>query len=507
MPKDINEQQTPSLDLALNVRQEQRLTQQQSQALALLQQPVASLENSIRAELDTNPALEEYYPDGDKTEEETFAENFSPDKEDEEAAEVRKNDSELSDRLLIKGPEDERTLEKMNSEDEEWRDYYREGAGEDLGRGDKESLRESHDFVMDSLSAPSTLLDELKDQFALDLPAELEPVYSYLLDSLDEKGFLTESPEEIAKALGVEKKEVEKCLALLKSYDPPGLGARDLRESFLQQLERRGLKGSAAYRIIDEHYEDMLHQRFGHIASRLKIGEDELKEALEVIGSLDFRPGRELFYSRSAKAVADVIVREREDGEFEVETNDDALPYVRISRSFQKAASSMSKKDQTFAREKIAAGKNFISQLQFVKRTILRVAESIVEHQKDFLRYGPGHMKPLTMRTLAQELELSESTVSRAVAGKYMDTPQGLMEMKAFFSRAAAEADGKETSGADAKSLLKEIIDGEDKSKPYGDEELAEIMAEKGCPIARRTVVKYREAMGIPKSRLRKKIL
>ena len=507
MPKDPDQYQTPSLDLDLSVRQEQRLTQQQRQALALLQQTRTELEQTVKKELDTNPALEEYYPDADRSEDEEFDDAFSPDGQDARAKREKEKESEFEDSDANDGSDENYALDKLSGESEDWQDYYREEAGEDLSRGDAESLQSGHDFIMNSLSRPATLLDELRDQFALDLPGEYEPVYEYLLASLDEKGFLTESPEEMAAELKVPSDMVLKCLELLKSYDPPGLGARDLRESFLFQLERRELKDSLPYRIIKDHYEDLLHQRFERIMSALKINSDRLKEALEVIGSLELRPGKELFYTGSVKAVADVIVREKENGEFEVETNDSALPYVRISKSFRDSVRSLDKKDRAFASERIAAGKNFISQLQFCKRTILRVAEAIVEHQKDFLKYGPGHMKPLTMHALARELGLSDSTVSRTISGKYMDTPQGLMEMKAFFSRAAASSEGVETSGADARSLLMEIIAGEDKKKPYGDDELAAIMAEKGCPIARRTVVKYREALGIPKSRLRRKIL
>ena len=507
MPKDQEHYNTPSLDLDLSVRQEQRLTQQQRQALALLQQTRTELEQTIRKELDTNPALEEYYPDEDRSEDEIFSDEFSPDGQDAQARRERDGNSEFEDDDANDGSDEDYALDKLSGESEEWRDYYREEAGEDLSRGDRESLQEGHDFIMNSLSRPSTLSDELRDQFALDLPGEYEPVYDYLLASLDEKGFLTESPEEMAAELKVDQKMVEKCLELLKSYDPPGLGARDLRESFLFQLERKGLRDSTAYLIVRDHYEDLLHQRFERIMSALKIDSGQFKDALEVIRTLDLRPGRDLVYSRSDKAVADVIVREKENGEFEVETNDNALPYVRIAKSFRDSARSIDKKAKAFVSERIAAGKNFISQLNFCKRTILRVAEAIVEHQSDFLRNGPGHMKPLTMHALAEELGLSDSTVSRTISGKYMDTPQGLMEMKAFFSRAAASSEGVETSGADAKNLLLEIIAGEDKRKPYGDEELAAIMAEKGCPIARRTVVKYREALGIPKSRLRRQIL
>jgi RNA polymerase sigma-54 factor len=169
----------------------------------------------------------------------------------------------------------------------------------------------------------------------------------------------------------------------------------------------------------------------------------------------------------------------------------------------------MRKKDDSakaFLRDRVAAAKNFIAQLEFCKKTILRVAEAIVARQEDFLRNGPGHMKPLTMLELAEELGLSESTVSRTISGKYMDTPQGLMGMKDFITRAAISENGVLVSNSDAKNLLKEIVDGEDKTKPLGDEEIRKRMEEKGCAIARRTVVKYREALGIPSSRLRKKL-
>lgn len=508
MPDENSYNPKPDLALDLNVRTEQRLSQQQRQAIQLLQSPRAELETIVKKELDTNPALEEYYPEEDDGEDEMFANAFSPDSQDKAEKESEGRKSEYADRLeMNESEEGEKALNKLNEEDEDWQDYYREEAGEDIAYSDQKTLQKNYDFVMNSLSAPSTLADDLKDQFALDLPEEYEPVYTYLISSLDEKGFLTESAKEMAEKLGVPKAKMEKAIKLLQSYDPPGLGAVNLRESFLLQLERKSLGDSTAYAIIRDHYEDMLHQRFPAIMNSLKIGKEELKDALETIGSLDFRPGRDLTYIKPENAVADVIVRENEDGSFTTETNDDRFPYVRISKSFVNAMRAKDEKSRAFARDRIKAGKNFIGQLQFCKSTILRVAEAIVAHQEDFLRNGPGHMRPLTMHELAEELKLSDSTVSRAISKKYMDTPQGLLEMKDFFSRVATSENGSETSGADAKNLLREIVDGEDKGKPYGDDEIAKIMAEKGCPIARRTVVKYREALGIPSSRLRKKLL
>lgn len=493
MPDENSYNPKPDLALDLNVRQEQRLSLQQRQALALLQASRAELESVVKNELDTNPALEEYCPEEEDGEDEAFANSFSMD--DKEDGRGEREEKE------------ENSLDEIGKENEEWEDYVREEAGEDLEYSDQKTMRKKYDYVMNSLYAPATLADDLKDQFALDLPADYEPIYTYLISSLDEKGFLTESVKEMADKLGVKKEMVEKTVKLLQSYDPPGLGASDLRESFLLQLERKGLRDSNAYKIISDHYDDMLHQRFQTILNSLKIGKEELKGALETIGTLDFRPGRDLTYTEAKNAVADVVVRENEDGSFAVEMNEEKFPYVRISKSFVSAMRAKDLKSRAFVSDRIKAGKNFIGQLQFYKRTILLVAEAIVAHQEDFLRNGPGHMRPLTMRELAEELNLSDSTVSRAIAKKYMDTPQGLMEMKDFFSRVAASENGSETSGADAKTLLKEIIDGENKEKPYGDDEIAKLMAERGCAIARRTVVKYREALGIPSSRLRKKIL
>ena len=240
----------PNLSLDLSQRQEQRLTLQQRQTLQLLQSTKAEMEAVVKKELDTNPALEEYYPERDG--------------EAAEEGEARENENSAS-----------------SMDDEEWREYYREEAGEDLSRGDSEEMTKDHDFILNSYSEPSTLYDDLIDQFALDLPDSYEPIYTYLLSSLDEKGFLSESVEEMAAALKVKKEEVSKVLALLRSYEPAGLGAKDLRESFLLQLERKGLKDSASYRIIDEHYDDMLHQRFGVIMTKLGISKEELKDALE----------------------------------------------------------------------------------------------------------------------------------------------------------------------------------------------------------------------------------
>ena len=391
MPNENSYNPKPDLALDLNVRQEQRLSQQQRQALLLLQAQRAELEAAVRKELDTNPALEEYYPEEDDGEDEAFEKRFSPDSQDENEKENEGRKSEYADRLDTESEESEKALDKLNEEDEDWQNYYREEAGEDIAHSDQKTMRKNYDFVMNSLSAPSTLADDLKDQFALDLPEEYEPIYTYLISSLDEKGFLTESADEMAKKLGVPKAKVEKAVKLLQSYEPPGLGAANLRESFLLQLERKGLGDSNAYSIIRDHYEDMLHQRFPAIMNSLKIGKEELKEALEKIGELDFRPGRDLTYSEPENAVADVIVRENEDGSFTTEMNDDRFPFVRISKSYVNAMRAKDLKSRAFVNDRIKAGKNFISQLQFCKRTILRVAEAIVAHQEDFLKNGPGH--------------------------------------------------------------------------------------------------------------------
>ena len=294
MPNENSYNPKPDLALDLNVRTEQRLSQQQRQAIQLLQSPRAELETIVKKELDTNPALEEYYPEEDDGEDVIFEKRFSPDSQDEAEIESEGRKSEYADRLETnESKEGEKALDKLNEEDEDWQNYYREEAGEDIAYSDQKTMRKNYDFVMNSLSAPSTLADDLKDQFALDLPEEYEPVYTYLISSLDEKGFLTESAKEMAEKLGVPKAKVEKAIKLLQSYDPPGLGAANIRESFLLQLERKGLGDSTAFAVIRDYYEDMLHQRFQTIMSGLKISKEELKEALETIGELDFRPGRD----------------------------------------------------------------------------------------------------------------------------------------------------------------------------------------------------------------------
>ena len=210
MPNENSYNPKPDLALDLNVRQEQRLSQQQRQALLLLQSQRAELEAAVRKELDTNPALEEYYPEEDDGEDEAFEKRFSPDSQDENEKENEGRKSEYADRLDTESEEGEKALDKLNEEDEDWQNYYREEAGEDIAYSDQKTMRKNYDFVMNSLSAPSTLADDLKDQFALDLPKEYEPIYTYLISSLDEKGFLTESADEMAKKAGRSKSQGRK---------------------------------------------------------------------------------------------------------------------------------------------------------------------------------------------------------------------------------------------------------------------------------------------------------
>jgi RNA polymerase sigma-54 factor len=515
---------SPELSTQLRLSQIQTLAPQLQQSLKLLQLPSLELQELLTQQLATNPVLEEYDPIRDP-EDGDGIEQFDPDRQDlvgkrEDREKSYAQETRDQTEPGISAEEKyEKELNYITDEDENWNNYY-EASNQFQKYGvqtEAVSYREAsptqdeeYTFRINSIASGRTLRDELREQYlSLDFTDEENEIFEYLIGSLDNNGFLKETAEEIAVAINSNPEQVGRIIELLKSFEPEGIGARDLRECLMIQLECRGEKETPAYHILEDYYQELLRNQFERIARRMGMSHDELREAIQHIGTLDPKPGRDLSIETAQPIRPDIIVTRKNDGEYSVETNDNLLPYVRINPKMKNWVKNkaVDKPTLKYLRGQIRDGEALINNVHFRKRTILAVAEAIVEVQKDFFDEGTTHLKPLSMKEVAEKVGVHEATVSRTVNQKYMDTPQGLYEMRYFFNAHVTDANGKEISTNAVKAKLKEIIEEENKQKPYSDEKLAAILQEEGFPVARRTVVKYRKTLAIPNARQRKEFI
>src|SRR6266700_3373262 len=462
---------------------QQVLSPQLQHSLLILQTPLLELRNLVQQEMETNPVLEELAGQpgaDDRGEVEASAdENF-------------KNE-----------------FEKLASLDEEWRDYMAQSASSSLAgrRGSKEA-KEERQFLFDSIPVQETLQQNLIGQLNQSvLSASDRKAAELIIGNIDDNGFLQSTPEEMSLNSGIPQEDFEKMLALIQSFYPAGVGARDLRECLLIQLQREGRERSLEYRIVSEHMEDLGRRRFPEIARRMGISVEEVQKAADNIARLNPRPGQVFAAAPQNYVLPDVMV-EKVDGEYQVSSNNEQIPHLRISNLYKDIIASGNTQTsdvKDYVRDKIRSGKFLIRSIHQRQQTILNIARQIVSRQRDFLEHGPSHLKPMTMGEIADAVGLHETTVSRAVSGKYMATPQGVFEMKYFFTSGYQTATGESLSNTSVKEAVLDLVKHENGSAPLSDHEIVEILGERGIPIARRTVAKYRTELNILPSHMRRK--
>ena len=452
--------------------QQQMLSPQMRQSLEILQATALELQQMVRHELESNPVLEEEVP-----EEEVSAETDG--ETDEEAEEA----------------EDLRRLE------EDWGAFSGEGAQ----RGDADAEARRLHFL-EGVAPPETLAGHLEKQLGrLALDPVQRRIASLLVGNLDEDGYLAATPEEVADEAGAETAEVIEMLHLLQTLDPPGVGARDLSECLLLQLARRGEGQSTAARIAEKHLDLLGRKKFAEIASALRVGQDTVREAGAVIAALNPKPGR-AFAGDAAPVLAPDVIIERVGDEFVVSLVRDSVPQLRISRAYRDLLGTAAAQAEVrhYLRDKIRGGKFLIKSIRQRQQTILSIAREIAVRQRSFLVEGVAALVPLTMAQVAEAVGVHETTVSRAIAGKTVATPQGAFEMKFFFTTGYRAADGAEVSSTSVKDAIAALVRGEDPRKPLSDQQIVARLGADGLAVARRTVAKYREALGILPSHLRK---
>jgi len=507
--------------MAQGLHLSQRLTQslvlapQLQQSLALLQAPTLELKALVEQELQQNPVLEESATQDTEREREsdTDSEPSAEAPEAPESAEAPSPAEDSFDQAQESRDHEEKAsepvddfqaeFERLVQLDQEWRDHF---AQTNLPMRASAEEEEKRQFMFDSLVVATSLQEMLITQVRESgLPEDQRPTAEMLIGNIDDYGYLKASVEELAASTGVPADQVLAVLKVLQTFDPVGVGARDLRECLMLQLERAAQQNTLEYRIVDEYMEALGKRRIPEIARGTGQSVDDVQQALERIARLEPRPGRAFLPDNDQYILPEVFVQKSAD-DFIVTTNNEHIPHLRVSNVYKDLMSQRenSAEVRNYIREKIRAGKFLIKSLHQRQQTILNIAKEIVRRQCEFMEKGVAFLKPLTMVQVAEVVGVHETTVSRAVSGKYMQTPQGLFEMKYFFTAGIQTASGDGLSNTSVKDMIADIFKNEDPTKPLSDQEVVKMLKDKGIVIARRTVAKYRTELNILPSNLRK---
>jgi RNA polymerase sigma-54 factor len=481
------------------------LAPQLQQSLALLQAPTLELKALVEQELQQNPVLEEAPATETDQEEKEDGETEQP----AAAADPTEPPADLNfdpatDKSASEPADDfQLEFERLVQLDQEWRDHF---AQTNLPMRASAEEEEKRQFMFDSLVAGTSLQEMLLEQVREStLPEDQWPIAEMLIGNIDDYGYLKTTVEELAASTGLQPDQITAVLKVIQTFDPSGVGARDLRECLMIQFERLGQQNTLEYRIVNEFMDALGKRRIPEIARGTGSSVDEVQEALARIARLEPRPGRAYLPDNDQYILPEVFVR-RSGDDFVVTTDNEHIPHLRISNTYKDlmAQGGNSSEVRNYIREKIRAGKFLIKSLHQRQQTILNIAREIVSRQREFLSKGVAFLKPLTMVQVAQVVGVHETTVSRAVSGKYMATPQGIFEMKYFFTAGIQTASGDGMSNTSVKDMIDDIFQAENPAKPLSDQEVVRMLKEKGIVIARRTVAKYRTELNILPSNLRK---
>jgi RNA polymerase sigma-54 factor len=393
----------------------------------------------------------------------------------------------------------------------DWSEYMQDGA---FDRAFVPPSETSVEFLEKVPVTRTTLADSLIEQLHfLNLPAPTMAVAEFLVGSLDDSGRLATVIEDVAATLGRPLEEVEKVLTLIQALEPAGVGARNLRECLLIQLESRGDKDTLAWRIVHDQFDHLVNRRFPEIARQLKCTVEDVQAAADVIATLNPRPGLQVSSEDPKYVVPDLIV-ERVDDDYVVLLNDRHLPRLRISSAYEsvlreKKKSEMNateQKTREYIHGKLNSARWLIQTIEQRRKTMIKVMNCIIREQREFFDKGIAFLRPLTLQQVARQIDMHESTVSRVCSGKYVQTPRGVFELKFFFSSGLETEDGEDVSARTAKNIIKTLIDEEDKKDPLSDQRIAQLLHLKGLRIARRTVAKYREQLSVLPARFRRRV-
>src|SRR5437868_4416972 len=463
--------------LHLKLSQKLIMTPSLQQAIKLLQVSKLELQEVLNQELLENPHLEENAEEAKAEEPETT------DQKTEAEDEAKKVEAKEKDK------------EKDSFDEIDYDAYFQDY----IEYGYNPRMSEEHEEfpIENTLTRPPNLTDHLTWQLMMsDASPKTKEIGQFIIGNIDEDGYLRASNEEVMASGGHSAEEVELAVRAIQSLDPIGVGARDLRECLLLQLEFLEVDEPLVETIIRDHWEMFMQRHFVQLAKALSIDMKTLEGIVEVIKHLDPKPGRKYSNERAIYVEPDVYVQKVGD-EYVIVLNEDGMPKLRINGSYRAMLNSMDSKSDgetvNYIKDKIRSAVWLIKSLDQRQRTIYKVAESIVKHQREFLEKGIDYLRPLVLRDVADDIQMHESTVSRVVSNKYMHTPRGLFLMKYFFHSGIDSDTGEDISSLTVKKKIQSYIEGEDPRKPLSDSKIMKILNDEGINIARRTVAKYRE--------------
>lgn len=466
------------LGYGLNLEQSQKLimTPELRQAITVLQLSSLELSNYIAQQLEENPLLELREEDIEKGEEIREKEFISEEAQSEHAM--------------------------------DWEDYFQDSS--DLGFTRQERWWENRDYSYENfLSQAPTLSEHLMSQLSLSpCRGRDRLIGEYLIGNIDENGYLQVSLQDAALQLKVGVSEAENMLRIIQGFDPPGVGARDLVECLLIQVNLLGINNEVLEKLIRDYLIDLAKGKLNRIAQEMDVNVQEVQRAADILKTLDPKPGRNFSSYNDTRYIIPDIVLEKVGEDYVILVNDVAIPRITINSIYRSVLTKGKNCDtgtRRFVESKLNAAAWLIRSIEQRRITLYKVAKCLVDLQRDFLDHGVKYLKPLNLKRVAEMVGLHESTVSRATSNKYIQTPQGVFEMKYFFSTGLNNESGTMTSSEVIKKMLQEMVAGEDTKRPLNDKRLSDLFSQKGIIISRRTVAKYRAELGIPPIRKRKR--
>ncbi len=467
------------------LRQEQVLAPQQLQSLEILLAPLLELQEKLNQELERNPVIEQEKnaieePSGDPL-----------------ASVERSADNDESS-----SKEDENDISELLQLADSWHDYLPPAhARNDYSSEDQEKREHMFNSLVEQPSLQDYLLEQLR--FAAVSP-KVTAVAEVVIGSIDASGYLRTHPADIAMTTETTLSKVEQAIVLVQSFDPPGIGARDLKECLLLQINRAD-GDTLLLELVEKHLEELGRNRLPQIARAMRVPIHKLNNIISKLKTFNPFPGSSISPEQPVFVIPEVTVT-KESGEYIINANDNYLPRLRLSSRYLEMLENPETPTETksYIKEKLLNAKMLLRSIEQRQSTIKKIARVIIDTQRDFLEQGVEYLRPLTMAQVADNLKLHETTISRAIANKYLKTPLGLFEFKFFFSGGYQSESGEAVSSRSIKEKIKELIANDDNAKPLSDSKISQILKDEGLAVARRTVAKYREESGIPASNLRK---
>lgn len=481
------------LKTSLKLSQQLRMTPQLQQAIKLLQLSRLELEGAIRKELDENPVLEEFQ---DSTEDEAPAKTSEV---NTEPVEAQGGDT----------PEAQNAADPRQQEEFEWENYLDTNYKPPQGvAGGTEEIMNYENLI----STTTSLHDHLMWQVGLGgFNDEEQHLLAILISYVDEDGYVKTPLEEIAREEEVGAEELNEMMPFLQEFDPAGVGARDLKECLLVQAKHLEEDTNDLVKLINDHIKDLEKKNYGAISKAMNLPMEDIIEMCKIIYTMDPKPGRAYMPQDTQFVTPDVYVYKVGE-EYMVALNEDGLPRLRISNLYksilkgEKTQASTGENAHSYIQDKLRSAVWLIKSIHQRQRTIYKVTESIVKHQADFFEKGPGFIKPMILRDIANDIGMHESTVSRVTTNKYVHTPRGIFELKYFFNSGISKTDGDSLASESVKLKIKALVEDEDEKNPLSDQKIVELLKKDGIQIARRTVAKYRDMLRILPSSKRKKM-